>query len=114
MTETGRGPGPAAGGRERPAPDVVVVGNMTIDDVVHANGETTMASPGGNTLHTAAGARIWGVPVGVVARVGADFPKAALERLGNAGVDTGGLRWVAGPTVRNWVIYEVDGRRSWV
>jgi sugar/nucleoside kinase (ribokinase family)/fructoselysine-6-P-deglycase FrlB-like protein len=114
MGETGLGPGSPAGGREGTGPDVVVVGNLTIDDVVHANGETTMASPGGNTLHAAAGARIWGVSVGVVARVGADFPAAALDRLSDAGVDTLGLHRIPGPTVRNWVVYEQDGRRSWV
>ncbi len=81
---------------------------------MHANGETTMASPGGNTLHAAAGARIWGVAVGVVARVGADFPAAALGRLRDAGIDTLGLHRIVGPTVRNWVVYEQDGRRSWV
>jgi hypothetical protein len=42
----------------------------------------------------------------VVARVGADFPVAALDRLGDAGLGTGGLRPIEGPTVRNWVIYE--------
>jgi sugar/nucleoside kinase (ribokinase family)/fructoselysine-6-P-deglycase FrlB-like protein len=114
MADTGHWSGPEAALQGRPGPDVVVVGNMTIDDVVHANGETTMASPGGNTLHSAAGARIWGVTVGVVARVGADFPPAALDRLRDAGVDTLGLHRVAGPTVRNWVVYEQDGRRSWV
>jgi sugar/nucleoside kinase (ribokinase family)/fructoselysine-6-P-deglycase FrlB-like protein len=114
MSETGLGPGPAAGGQERPGPDVVVVGNMTIDDIVHANGGTTMASPGGNTLHAATGARIWGVTVGVVARVGADFPAAVLDRLRDAGINTLGLHRIAGPTVRNWVVYEEDGRRSWV
>jgi sugar/nucleoside kinase (ribokinase family) len=116
MRETGSRSGPGVGhqGRHRPGPDVVVVGNVTIDDIVRANGETTMASPGGNTLHVAIGVRIWGVPVGVVARVGADFPEPALEQLSGAGVDTLGLQRVAGPTVRNWVVYEEDGRRSWV
>jgi len=116
MSETGSALGAGAGRQGRPGrgPVVVVVGNMTIDDIVHANGETTMASPGGNTLHAATGARIWGVSVGVVARVGADFPEAALNRLRDAGVDTLGLHRVAGPTVRNWVVYEQDGRRSWV
>src|SRR5215470_4057046 len=52
--------------------------------------------------------------VGVVARVGADFPVTALDRLRDAGLNTGGLRPIEGPTVRNWVIYEHDGRRSWV
>ena len=114
MTETERGMSSAAGRPGRAEHDVIVVGNLTVDDVVHANGETTMASPGGNTLYAATGALIWGLSVGVVARVGADFPVTALERLREAGIDTGGLRPIEGPTVRNWVIYEHDGRRTWV
>jgi sugar/nucleoside kinase (ribokinase family)/fructoselysine-6-P-deglycase FrlB-like protein len=114
MTENERVMNPLAG-RQGPAEhDVVVVGNLTVDDIVHPNGETTMASPGGNTIYAATGALIWGLSVGVVARVGADFPVAALDRLRDAGLDTGGLRPIEGPTVRNWVIYEHDGHRSWV
>jgi hypothetical protein len=49
-----------------PAPvDVVVIGNLTIDDVVRPNGETTMASPGGNRIYAGTAARLWGVRVGV-------------------------------------------------
>lgn len=96
------------------APDVVVVGNLTIDDVIHPDGETRMASPGGNTIHTATAAAIWGVRVGMVAKLGADFPRRALEQLRAAGLDLTGLRPIEGPTVRNWVIYEHDGRREWV
>ena len=73
-----------------------------------------MASPGGNTIHAGRRRADLGVPVGVVARVGADFPAAALDRLRDAGIDTTGLDRIAGPTVRNWVVYEEDGRRSWV
>jgi sugar/nucleoside kinase (ribokinase family)/fructoselysine-6-P-deglycase FrlB-like protein len=95
-------------------PDVVVIGNLTIDDVVNPSGETMMASLGGNTIHTAVAARIWGVSVGVVARVGDDFPATALEELRDTGIDTLGLHPIEGPTVRNWVLYEADGRRNWV
>jgi sugar/nucleoside kinase (ribokinase family)/fructoselysine-6-P-deglycase FrlB-like protein len=94
--------------------DVIVIGNLTIDDVVHASGETTMASPGGNTIHAATAANVWGVRVGLVARLGSDFPDEALRRLRSAGLETAGMRPVEGPTVRNWVIYEHDGRRTWV
>ena len=114
MTENERVMSPVAGRQGRAEHDVIVVGNLTVDDVVHPNGETTMASPGGNTIYAATGALIWGLSVGVVARVGADFPVAALDRLRDAGLDTGGLRPIEGPTVRNWVIYEHDGHRSWV
>jgi sugar/nucleoside kinase (ribokinase family) len=114
MTENERVMSPAVGRPGRGEHDVIVVGNLTIDDVVHPNGETTMASPGGNTIYAGTGALIWGLSVGVVARVGADFPVAALDRLRDAGLDIGGLRSIEGPTVRNWVIYEHDGHRSWV
>jgi hypothetical protein len=104
MTVNERVMSPVAG-RQGPAEhDVIVVGNLTVDDVVYPTGETTMASPGGNTIYAATGALIWGLSVGVVARVGAGFPVAALDRLRDAGLDTGGLRPIEGPTVRNWVI----------
>jgi len=106
MTENERVMSPVADRQGRGGHHVIVVGNLTIDDVVRANGETTMASPGGNAIYAATGALIWGLSVGVVARAGDDFPVAALDRLRDAGLDTGGLRPIEGPTVRNWVIYE--------
>jgi sugar/nucleoside kinase (ribokinase family)/fructoselysine-6-P-deglycase FrlB-like protein len=95
-------------------PALIVVGNLTIDDVVRPDGTTSMGTLGGNTVHASVAAAIWGVRVGVVARVGEDFPVSALRRLSDGGVDTSGLRPVTGKTVRNWVIYEDDGRRTWV
>jgi sugar/nucleoside kinase (ribokinase family)/fructoselysine-6-P-deglycase FrlB-like protein len=93
---------------------VVIIGNLTIDDVIQADGSTQMGTLGGNTVHAAAAALTWTSAVGVVARCGADFPAAAIDRLRAAGADTIGVRPVAGPTVRNWVIYEADGTRHWV
>jgi sugar/nucleoside kinase (ribokinase family)/fructoselysine-6-P-deglycase FrlB-like protein len=97
--------------RSRP---VIIVGNLTIDDVIHPDGTSQMGTLGGNSVHAAAAALAWTREVGVVARSGADFPAAALGRLRDAGADISGIRRVDGPTVRNWVIYEADGRRSWV
>lgn len=98
----------------QPRRPVVIVGNLTIDDVVQPDGTTQMGTLGGNTVHAAAAALTWVGGVGVVARCGEDFPPAALGRLRDAGADTAGIRPIAGPTVRNWVIYEADGRREWV
>ena len=101
-----------------PAPSmsrpVVIIGNLTIDDVIHPDGTSQMGTLGGNSVHAAAAALAWTSEVGIVARSGADFPAAALGRLRDAGADISGIRQVDGPTVRNWVIYEADGRRSWV
>jgi len=96
------------------SPRVVVVGNLTIDDVVLADGRTLMGTLGGNSVHASAAAVACGTQVVLVARRGEDFPADAFVRLEEAGVDTTHVVDVPGPTVRNWVIYEPDGRRHWV
>ena len=93
---------------------VVIVGNLTIDDVVQPDGRTAMGTLGGNTVHSATAALACGAAVGVVTRKGEDFPAPALDVLAGAGVDLEGVVATSGPTVRNWVIYEDDGRRRWL
>jgi ribokinase len=105
---TAAGPG-AVGTRP-----VIVVGNLTIDDVIQADGTSRMGTLGGNSVHVCAAALTWLREVGIVARCGADFPARAIDRLREAGANTSGIRHIDGPTVRNWVIYEADGSRHWV
>jgi sugar/nucleoside kinase (ribokinase family)/fructoselysine-6-P-deglycase FrlB-like protein len=95
-------------------PEVGGVGDHTNDDGGLADGTTMMATLGGNSVHTAAAATICGARVALVARRGEDFPAEAFDRLTSAGTDTTYVVDVLGPTVRNWVIYEPDGRRHWV
>jgi sugar/nucleoside kinase (ribokinase family)/fructoselysine-6-P-deglycase FrlB-like protein len=112
MAKEDHGPLNLAG--ETALPRVVVIGNLTMDDVVYPDGTSSMGSIGGNSVYSSIAACIWGVRVGVVARVGEDFPAFALDRLREAGVLTDGLRPIPGATVRNWILYENDGRRTWV
>jgi len=93
---------------------VVVVGNLTIDDVVLPTGVTRMSTLGGNSVHAATAVITAGASAALVARKGEDFPAAALTALTAAGVDLSGLVEIVGPTVRNWVVYEEDGRRHWL
>jgi ribokinase len=109
VTAAAAGPGSAAGARP-----VIIVGNLTIDDVIQPDGSSQMGTLGGNSVHATAAALTWVGGVGIVARCGPDFPAAAIGRLRAAGADTGGIRYIDGPTVRNWVIYEADGSRNWV
>ena len=109
MTAPAPGPGSTAGPRP-----VIIVGNLTIDDVIQPDGSSQMGTLGGNSVHACAAALTWVGGVGIVARCGTDFPAAAIGRLREAGADTGGVRPIDGPTVRNWVIYEADGSRNWV
>jgi fructoselysine-6-P-deglycase FrlB-like protein/sugar/nucleoside kinase (ribokinase family) len=92
----------------------VVVGNLTIDDVVLPDGTTRMASVGGNSLYAALGARPWQPSVGIVTRRGDDFPGDLSAELDKLGIASAGVVAVPGPTVRNWVVYETNGDRHWI
>jgi sugar/nucleoside kinase (ribokinase family) len=95
-------------------PRVIVVGNLTIDDVVLPDGTTHMSSVGGNGLYTALGVRLWQPSVGLVTRRGEDFPHNLIAMLNSLGVAADGVVDIPGPTVRNWVVYEANGERHWI
>src|SRR5437899_12304857 len=78
-------------------PRVIVVGNLTIDDVVLPDGTTQMSSVGGNSLYTALGVRLWQPRVGLVTRGGADFRRDRISMRHGLGMATGGLVDIPGP-----------------
>ena len=88
------------------APDLVVLGNFLVDDIVLDDGTTLMAEPGGAMLYMSVAASLWGARVGVVSVVGTDYPRAALEGLKARGVDLAGVRDYGKPGVRSWLLYE--------
>ena len=42
------------------SPDVVLLGNLLVDDIVLRDGSTLMGEPGGAVLHAALAAALWG------------------------------------------------------
>jgi sugar/nucleoside kinase (ribokinase family) len=93
------------------APDLVVAGNLLIDDIVLPSGETLMGIPGGAVLYSALAASLWGARVGVLSVRGVDYPEAALDALVVRGVDLAGVRAITAPGLRTWLLYERHGRR---
>jgi sugar/nucleoside kinase (ribokinase family) len=93
---------------------LVIAGNLTVDDTVLPDGRTAMGAIGGDVLYTGLGAALWTQEVGVLSRVGEDFPTEQLDRVRAAGLDTAGLVSCAGPSIRYWVVYEWDGRRHFI
>lgn len=94
--------------------DVVCLGNVTIDDVVLADGATHMGCLGGDTIYAALSARLWSDAVEIVAPVGYDYPLEYRARLAAFGLGGRGMPGRDVPTRRNWAIYERDGRRTWI
>jgi ribokinase len=93
-------------------PNLVCVGNLTVDDVVSPGGEHT-ESVGGDALFAALGALLAGGAPSVLAPLGADAPEALLAALRSVGTDPGTLPRRTTPTVRNVVRYTEDGGRTW-
>jgi sugar/nucleoside kinase (ribokinase family) len=88
------------------SPDLVVLGNLLVDDMVFPDGRTRMAEPGGATLYAALGASLWGLAAGVASVLGDDYPAWATEALTARGVDLSGVRPLGAPGIRTWLLYE--------
>ncbi|MCA1646565.1 MAG: PfkB family carbohydrate kinase [Chloroflexi bacterium] len=93
--------------------DLWVLGNLTIDDVVCADGSTAMGLCGGNAIFAAVGGRLWSTHVGLAARVGPDFLIENARQLQKAGIELA-LTRVEAPTIHNWVLYESPDQRRFI
>ncbi|MGW0632281.1 carbohydrate kinase family protein [Streptomyces sp. NPDC001984] len=93
------------------APELVCIGNLTVDESVQPDGTRTEAL-GGDAVFAALAARLAGCRAGWLAPVGTDLPGALIARLDAAGLSLDQPRREL-PTVRNVVRYAADGSRSW-
>ena len=92
-------------------PDLVVLGNLLVDDVVFPDGRTRMAQPGGAILYASLAAALWGARVGCVSLLGNDYPQSALEELRARGIALDGVHPLGTDGVRTWLLYEGGVRR---
>lgn len=95
-------------------PDLLVVGQATIDDINH-EGEGLVAEriPGGDSIYAALGASIWPIKIGVVTIVGQDYPHEKMDLATYRPQDTDGTGLVVypGPSMRARAFYTKDGSR---
>lgn len=92
----------------------IMIGGITLDDTVIYHGPTMFDAPGGNSIYSALGARLWRAGIGIVSCVGPDYPQQHLDRLERSGVDVRGIRRVEVPSQHLWLLYEADGSRQFV
>ncbi len=77
-------------------PEFICCGGLRIDFIITSDGQARLREMGGNALYAAGGARLWDDEVGILARVGENYPPGWIEQLAAQGLDVRGIRTVAG------------------
>ena len=74
-----------------PPINYAVVGGLREDYFITPQGAAHLRHLGGNAVYSAVGARLWTDRVGLVARVGSNYPAEWLEVVAARGLDTHGV-----------------------
>jgi sugar/nucleoside kinase (ribokinase family) len=95
-------------------PDILLIGQVTVDDTVPAAPGRWQRRLGGNALYSVAGARLWCDPkrVGMVALIPENLPFDVFEILARAGLSSDGLKRTSQEALIEWIVYEEDGERQ--
>jgi cytidine kinase len=75
-------------------PEFLVFGLLTREYLLPATGQPRLDKAGGSVLYAASGLRLWEPSVGLVARVGDDYPREWIDDCRARGFDTSGIRVV--------------------
>jgi sugar/nucleoside kinase (ribokinase family) len=87
-------------------PQFLIFGHLTREYLLPALGPARLDVAGGNLLYAAAGLRVWEAGVGLVARVGNDYPREWLNICMARGLDTSGIHILPrNMDVREFVAY---------
>lgn len=73
-------------------PQFLVFGNLTREFLLPAEGQPRLDVAGGSLLYAAAGLKVWESDIGLVGRVGGDYPRAWLNDFKSRGFDTMGIK----------------------
>lgn len=69
----------------------IVIGKLTREFLLPAKGEPRLDAAGGSLLYAAGGLGVWESGIGLVGRVGDDYPRAWLNEVKQRGFDTSGI-----------------------
>lgn len=98
-----------------PTPDIVIVGQATIDDIHREDGSVALNTPGGAVLYATVGASMWPVRIGVVTRFGDDYDPSFAEQatVNRDAIDWTGVSFLVGESIRDVATYHRDGSRTY-
>lgn len=70
----------------------VVAGRLQRDFILPVEGKPALDIPGGSALYAAVGVLVWDKDIGLISRVGEDYPQEWLEAFSERGLDIQGVR----------------------
>ncbi|HSK66132.1 MAG TPA: hypothetical protein VK888_04325, partial [Anaerolineales bacterium] len=96
-------------------PEFLVFGQLTREYLLPSNGHPRLDVAGGNLLYAASGLKMWEASVGLVGRVGEDYPREWLNECMARGFDTSGIRVVPKKLdQRDFISYSGSFEASWI
>ena len=94
-------------------PNLIFIGRLDREYILPMDGAPILDRPGGSPLYAAGAAAIWEKEIGLVARVGEDYPYTWLRNFNERGIDTDGIQVVPGTLdLRSFRAYGVDRELS--
>jgi ribokinase len=87
-------------------PNSLIFGQLTREYLLPPAGPARLDAAGGSPLYAAAGFRVWESGVGLVGRVGNNYPREWLDHCESRGIDAGGIKILDHPVeVREFRAY---------
>jgi sugar/nucleoside kinase (ribokinase family) len=87
-------------------PNYLIFGQLTREYLLPPSGPARLDVAGGSPLYAAAGFRVWESGIGLVGRVGSDYPREWLEACETRGIDPSGIKVLDRPIdVREFFSY---------
>lgn len=84
----------------------IILGKLTREFLLPATGQPRLDVAGGSLLYAAGGLGVWETGIGLVGRVGDDYPRAWLNEVKRRGFDTSGIHIQPQPLdVREFIAY---------
>lgn len=95
-------------------PTYVIAGKLTREYLLPPSGQPLLDSPGGSLLYAAGGLALWDSDMGLVGRVGQDYPREWIASFKLRGFDVSGIRIQPREMdLRSFVAYNNKNERSY-
>jgi ribokinase len=73
-------------------PSFIIAGSITREYILPPSGKPLLDAPGGSALYAAGGLEVWERDIGLLARVGEDYPRPWLKQIEAKGMDISGIQ----------------------